>query len=335
MTRDNKPLISILICNYNYGKYIVETLDSAINQSYQNLEIIILDDGSQDDSVKIIRKYIKEHPSNSIYLHAKKKNQGVCYARNELIESSKGKYFLFIDSDDTIPPEYILDFYKTAVENDADVVYGDFRTTGGKNHETSNFPEYNPKELLLTNYINVSSLVKKDSIHSHRFDVSLNHQSHDDYDFWLGLSLEGLKFAKAPNAQLNYRRRTGTRNKKNELIGNEILNFIRVWKQIIDKYQQLYPHKINKEIVFEQLKYQINVMTHVESDIRNYSAIMQKELTAELNTKETNIKEQKQVIKEQKQTINNIVNSKRYRLATQLASPISLTKMVKDRIKHL
>lgn len=340
MVKD-KPLISILICNYNYSKYIVEALDSATKQTYQNIEIVIIDDGSQDDSVKVIKRYIQNHPNKNIYLHTEDKNQGVCYARNALIELAKGEYFIFLDSDNTIPPEYIFNFYEAAVKNNADVVYGDLRIINAENNETTNFPEYNPQELLLNNYIDVCSLVKKDSIHNHRFDISLNRKSHEDYDFWLGLSLEGLKFVKISNTQLNYRKRIGTRNGNERLLGNGILRFIEVWKQIIDKYQQLYPDKISKDILYKQLKYQIDVMTHVESDIRSYSANKQKEFTEKLNVKTAHIKEQDKIIKEQERvikeqgkTINNIVNSKRYKLATKLSQPALIIKQAKDRIKH-
>ena len=66
------PLISVLVCNYNYSSYITETLDSIRKQTYKNIEIIVVDDGSTDSSVDLVEGYIKDHPGERILLKAKK-----------------------------------------------------------------------------------------------------------------------------------------------------------------------------------------------------------------------------------------------------------------------
>jgi glycosyltransferase involved in cell wall biosynthesis len=119
------PLISVLVCNYNYGRYIKETLDSVLSQTYPNIEIVVIDDGSSDDSVGVIKKYIKSHSGVSITLSAKKKNQGICFARNDAIDLAKGDFLIFLDSDDTIPADYVSVMYATIIKQRADIIYGD------------------------------------------------------------------------------------------------------------------------------------------------------------------------------------------------------------------
>lgn len=96
---ENKPLISVIVPVYNVQKYIRQCLNSIILQTYRNLEIILIDDGSKDASLKIIREYEKK--DNRIKVLTQK-NEGVSKTRNKGIALSKGDYISFIDSDDYI-----------------------------------------------------------------------------------------------------------------------------------------------------------------------------------------------------------------------------------------
>jgi len=98
------PLVSIIIPVYNTAKYLSNCLNSIINQSYCNLEIIIIDDGSTDDSYKIAKKYASKD-SRIKLVH--QKNSGQSTARNHGIKLATGKYISFIDSDDLITKDFI------------------------------------------------------------------------------------------------------------------------------------------------------------------------------------------------------------------------------------
>lgn len=109
MSDKNTPLISVIIAVYNPGKYLRACLDSIVNQTYKNLEIILVDDGSTDDSLAVCNEYA-EKDSRVIVFH--KENSGVSATRNKGIELSHGDYYSFIDSDDYIELdtyEYLID----------------------------------------------------------------------------------------------------------------------------------------------------------------------------------------------------------------------------------
>ena len=103
---DSRPKVSIIVPIYNTSKYLPKCLDSIINQTYQNLEIILVDDGSTDDSPKIIQSYAKK---DSRIIPISQKNQGQSSARNVGLSKSTGEFVNFIDGDDYIKPTFIED----------------------------------------------------------------------------------------------------------------------------------------------------------------------------------------------------------------------------------
>lgn len=100
----NNPLISVIVPVYNVKHYLKKCLDSIINQSYNNLEIIIIDDGSTDGSGKIIDDY-NNNDSRIKIVH--QKNGGLSHARNVGLDMMQGEYVTFIDSDDFVTPDYV------------------------------------------------------------------------------------------------------------------------------------------------------------------------------------------------------------------------------------
>ena len=89
--------ISIIIPVYNTSKYLRKCLDSVINQSYKNYEVIVVNDGSSDNSLEIIKEYMK---NNSKITLIDQKNMGLSASRNNALKKVSSDYFLFLDSDD-------------------------------------------------------------------------------------------------------------------------------------------------------------------------------------------------------------------------------------------
>ena len=113
-----EPQISIIVPVYNTGQFIPKCIKSIINQTYRHLEIIIIDDGSTDNSLEICKNYA-DMDSRIILIH--KDNEGVSSARNIGIEAATGKYISFVDSDDYISPIMYEKLLEAIEENHADV----------------------------------------------------------------------------------------------------------------------------------------------------------------------------------------------------------------------
>ena len=127
---DSNDLISVIIPVYNVKDYVKESIESVINQTYKNLEIIIIDDGSNDDSEKICDEYAKKDKRIKL-IH--QKNQGLSAARNKGLDIANGKYISFLDSDDMYYPEMLEKTYNAMINNDVDCVICDY--VKGKNKE--------------------------------------------------------------------------------------------------------------------------------------------------------------------------------------------------------
>lgn len=114
----NMPLVSIIIPVYNVEEFLVRCLDSVAAQNYQNIEVLLIDDGATDKSGAICDEYAVRD-SRFIVFH--KSNGGVSSARNLGIERANGEYICFVDSDDTVEPDMVQDMVKNAQEHDADI----------------------------------------------------------------------------------------------------------------------------------------------------------------------------------------------------------------------
>lgn len=114
-------LISVIIPVYNVEQYLHECINSIINQTYKNLEIILVDDGSTDSCGKICDSFAAKDRRITV-IH--KRNGGLSDARNAGLKLSTGGYIVFVDSDDYMLPDGIEYLYKLASENDADIVIG-------------------------------------------------------------------------------------------------------------------------------------------------------------------------------------------------------------------
>lgn len=117
-------IISVIIPVYNVEKYLVQCIESVRNQTYHNLEIILVDDGSPDQSGKICDKYADIDSRISV-IH--KKNEGLGYARNSGLEQASGKYILFIDSDDWIEKNHVEKLVSSIEETKSDIIVHGFQ----------------------------------------------------------------------------------------------------------------------------------------------------------------------------------------------------------------
>ena len=137
-------LISIIIPIYNSEKSLRKCIESVINQTYRNIEIILVNDGSTDSSQKIIEEYKKK---DDRIVCITKENSGVSDSRNVGIENSNGKYISFVDSDDFIENMMIEELYKCLIDKDVDAVRCKACIDNGKSLEIENFYNLDNKKI--------------------------------------------------------------------------------------------------------------------------------------------------------------------------------------------
>jgi glycosyltransferase involved in cell wall biosynthesis len=201
------PAISVVIPTYNGEKTIKETLDSIINQTFRDLEIIIINDGSQDSTLKAIANI--QDPRIMVFSYP---NAGVSVSRNRGIERAKGEYISFIDDDDLWTAEKLESQLKLLQENpDAAVAYSwtdwideKSQLIGEGVHLTITGDVYS--KLLLVDFIGSGSnvLIRKQAlIEVGGFDDSLVHA--EDWDLWLKLA-KRYHFVAVPSPQILYRK---------------------------------------------------------------------------------------------------------------------------------
>ena len=123
MTAQN-PLISINIPVFKCEKYILRCLESVKNQTYKNIEIILINDCTPDRSMDIVKDFISRNPDITIRVVTHQSNQGLSITRNAGIDNSLGAYIYMLDSDDYIPEDCIEALLKLALETDAEVTIG-------------------------------------------------------------------------------------------------------------------------------------------------------------------------------------------------------------------
>lgn len=124
-------LVSVIIPVYNGSKYIRKCLDSVLNQSYNNIEIICIDDGSKDNSLQILNQYKKKHPIVKVY---SQENSGQSAARNFAIRQSTGEFLTFIDIDDYVSKVYIENLMN-GIEKGTDIAISGRKIVGEKYSE--------------------------------------------------------------------------------------------------------------------------------------------------------------------------------------------------------
>ena len=263
--------VSVVVTCYNHEEYIEECLRSIFAQTYQNIELLVFNDGSTDNSGKIIEEVLKESPFVGETYYFSSENRGIVAVRNDALTKIKGEFLLFVDSDNYINPKHINYLQKALVKEAADIAYcqlWDF--VHGKNVLRDDL-DYNLSKELTGNLIDASSLVRTSKLSGLKFDASLDNKALEDYDFWLAMIL--LKQAKSifvKETKLNYRVLDDSRTDR----GNWD-KYYQSYFYILDKYVDLIP----KEII-QALKNNINIW------LKGYE-----DLEKRVNEKETAIRE--------------------------------------------
>ena len=204
----SKPRVAVVIPCYGQAEFLPATVASVCAQTYGELEIVIVDDGSPDDTAAVAERLASAHAERPIRV-VRQHNQGLSASRNNGIAAASGEYVLVLDSDDLIAPTFIQDCVAVLdARPDISIAYGRQRYFGEENQFTP-MPEYDFVQLTQRNLFPCTALYRRRAFDEvGGYDEGLT--SYEDWDFWLGCGERGHFGLFVPHAVFCYRKRIGS-----------------------------------------------------------------------------------------------------------------------------
>lgn len=235
MFKINDKKVSVIIPCYNQSKYVSEALISALNQTYNNIEIVVVNDGSSDNSSEVIKEFTEKYKNISFFDN--KENNGVVYSRNMAIERCSGEYILPLDADDKIKNTYVEKAVEVLNTNpDVGIVYCDAELFGAQEGKWG-LKKFNKDTFLFENCIFCSAMFrKKDWQKAGKYNKEMKNGC-EDWDLWISIIELGYKVYKIPETLFYYRKHTCDSH-TSDMMKN--LNNVRrqIFKNHIELYMQ-------------------------------------------------------------------------------------------------
>lgn len=241
MKNSKNGLVSVIIPCYNQGCFINDAVKSVLNSSYQNIEIIIVNDGSRDFLTNEVLKGFNDERIKVIH----QANQGVCAARNNGIKEANGEFILPLDADDKIAPLYIEKAVKVLQQNPKiGIVYCDAQAFGVDNKKL-NLKKFSIKNILIENLIFVSAIFRKEDFEKTEKFRNVMNAGCEDWDVWLSLIERGAQVYKIEEVLFFYRKYENTRTSS----ALKFKNYIQIRRTIISLHKALYKKHFLKVIL--------------------------------------------------------------------------------------
>ena len=245
------PTVSIIVPVYNSEKFINRCLFSLVNQTLEDIEIIVVNDGSKDNSKEKIQKFIEKTPYKIKYFE--KENGGLSSARNLGMQHAKGEYIAFLDSDDYVELNMYEMMYEEAKTNSADLVECDFIWEYEDFKKYDKRREYKSKNDMIKKprVVAWNKLYKRDILTKHniRFPEGL---IYEDLEFFLKLLPHVNRIAYLHKYFVHYTQREGSLSNKQ---GEQVGDIFKILSNIIDYYKEigLY-NKYKKELEYISMR---------------------------------------------------------------------------------
>ena len=205
-------LVSIITPMYNSEKYIKETLESVINQTYENWEIFIIDDGSSDDCVKLVEGFKKF--DGRIKLILNEQNQGAALSRNIGIRKANGRYIAFLDSDDLWFPTKLEEQINFMSKNKLALSYSSYEKIDEAGNHIKNINIFKTQttyhNLLKSNYIGCLTAMIDLNMMEQKKIYMPNIRTRHDHGLWLAIVRKGFNVSGIPKILAKYRYRQGS-----------------------------------------------------------------------------------------------------------------------------
>ncbi len=200
------PLVSVIIPCYNYAAYVRESILSVVNQTFSDLEIIVVNDGSTDNSKALIESCIKDFANTRITLVDQSNFGQPAISRNNGIKVAKGRFILPLDADDVLGSKMIAECLDAFNRNpEYSVVYTDFiNQSPDDSHYIQTTGEFRSDLLRVKNQLSYCSMYRREvweALGGYRTNI----RGYEDWDFWLAASLAGFVGKRIPKAHFIYR----------------------------------------------------------------------------------------------------------------------------------
>lgn len=224
------PKVAIVMPNYNKEKYIAEAIDSAESQTYDNLEIIVVEDRSTDSSPSIIAEKMRQ-PNSRIKLIDHKENRGLVYSRNEAIAFTDAEFIMNLDSDDMIANTAVTNLM-AAMQPGYGVTYSPFYTS---RNQLINPMEYSLPDLLKKDYIPVCNIYRKEawaSVGGYDANFSIGAE---DWELWIAMGLNNWPAKKIYTVEFFYRMDTA-----DSMLDRVRSKFGLICESLYNKYKVVY-----------------------------------------------------------------------------------------------
>ncbi len=202
-------LVSIITVSYNSEKTIRDTIESVLNQTYQNIEYIIVDGMSSDHTMDIVKEYIEKFKAKGIdYKYISEKDQGIYDAMNKGIKIAKGKLVGIINSDDWYEKNAVACAVESYVESPYDLFYADLRIAGDKNDIIKK--SKNGRIITSRTWNHPTTFITGEIYKKYQYK---NENIHDDWDLILRIRKDGCRVCVVNKVLANFRR-TGVSHEK-------------------------------------------------------------------------------------------------------------------------
>ncbi|MCB8778663.1 glycosyltransferase [Planktothrix agardhii 1032] len=213
----SSPRVSVIIPTYNGDRYLSQAIDSVLSQTYSNYEIVIVDDGSTDNTPQIVQHYLDAHQSPSLIRYIVQSNQGVAAVRNRGIKEARGELIALLDQDDVFLPEKLA--HQVAYFNtnpNIAIVNSGWRLIDQNNHNISDIePWHDLPDLTLETWITRTPILPSSLMFTREswqqvggFNSRFN--GVDDVDFIWRLASQGYEAIWLPEITVNYRQHQQT-----------------------------------------------------------------------------------------------------------------------------
>ncbi len=283
------PKVSVIVPIYNVENYLEKCIQTLVSQTIQDIQIILVNDGSKDNSIQIIKEFIEKYPNKIMYLE--KENGGLSDARNFAIPYATGEYIAFLDADDYVELNMYEKMYELAKKENSDMVECDFYWEYPNKVKKDTGIIYNTKEEMIEKIRVVAwnKLIKRTILQKSKIKFPKGYQYEDvEFTYKLIPSLDKVSFLKEPCVHY-IQRKNSISNSYNERtreifdILEHVINFYKE-KEIFDKY------RVQLEYIYTRYLLCSSLLRIVKIKDKNISKKLLNETWTKLNIKFPNWK---------------------------------------------